>query len=370
VRCARDHYPFEEANGLSGSQFTTGAKLVIAERAADVAYAEASRSLDEERALPVSAKEVDRTVREVAAWRIAEERAVTEATYGPKASEALYKDQDPLAGLAQLHGFAGWRSETRAMISVDAAKVRSPVLGPKGLDWFDDRAGVINPLGEDAAASKVFVAGVCDPDAIFDLLAATWRQGGNEKCACAFIADGAPWIWNRVPTYFPKAVQILDVYHAAEHVTSAAVAWRGADSKRAQHWRKNARSLLLAPDGLRKVLRKLLRALRSPDKIADIKELTKEVRYLHGNRHRMNYAAYQAAGWPVGSGQMESAIKQLSTARLRGPGMKWTKQGADAMLRLRSAHLSSELRGTAHREHARLLKATTRYDHTSMARAA
>ena len=63
--CAKDHYPVEKANGLEGDQFTTGAKAVIADSAADLPYAHVSAKLQDSRAICVSAKEVDRTAREV-----------------------------------------------------------------------------------------------------------------------------------------------------------------------------------------------------------------------------------------------------------------------------------------------------------------
>jgi hypothetical protein len=371
--CEKDYYPFEEANGLSRSEFTTGAKVLIAERAADKPYAEVSRKLDDERALPVSAKEVDRTMREVAGWRQAEEKATIGAIYGLQAAEARARGADPLAVSPELHGFEGWRVGRRALISVDGAKVRSPDMGPKGLDWFECRAGVIAPIGDEPHATmgcKAYVAGIHDADAIFDLLAATWHRGGHAQSDCGFAADGAPWIWNRVGTYFPRAVQILDIYHAGEHVGSAAAAWQGDESDLAKEWKARARSMLLEPGGQRKILRRILRALRCPKSVSDIAELSKEFRYLYGHRHRMNYAAYAAAAWPVGSGQVESSIKQLSTARLCGAGMKWSKAGADAVLCVRAAHLSGELRATGRRHHQTLLDAANRYDVATTSKAA
>lgn len=371
--CNKDYYPFEEANGLSGSEFTTGAKVLIAQRAADDPYAEVSRNLDTERSLPVSPKEVDRTIREVAAWRQAEEKATTGAIFGIEAAKARARGEDPLAASPKLHVLGGWAEGQRALISVDGGKVRSPEKGPKGLEWFECRAGVIAPIGDDrssSAGSKAYIAGVRSPDAIFDLLAATWHRSGNEKSECAFVADGAPWIWNRVGTYFPRAVQILDIYHAGEHVGSAAAAWQGGNSCLAAEWKARARTMLLEPGGQRKILRQLLTAMRHANGVTDMKELKTEFRYLYGNRNRMNYAKYEAAGWPVGSGQMESTINQLSTTRLCGPGMKWTKVGADAVLCVRAAHRSGELRETGRRQHRTLFDAAKRYDPAALGQAA
>jgi hypothetical protein len=153
-------------------------------------------------------------------------------------------------------------------------------------------------------------------------------------------------------------------------VGGAAAAWQGSDSCLAMEWKATARSMMLEPGGPRQILRKLVGALRCPDSVADITELRRAVRYLYAHRHRMHYAQYQAEGWPIGSGQMESSIKQLSTARLCSAGMKWTKTGADAVLCVRAAHLSGELRETGRRQHQTLLDAAKRYDPAPLACAA
>jgi hypothetical protein len=162
----------------------------------------------------------------------------------------------------------------------------------------------------------------------------------------------------------------LDIYHAGEHVGSAAAAWQGGESDLAKEWKARARPMLLETGGQREILRTLLGALRCPDGVDDIDALRREVRYLLEHRHRMNYAAYRAAGWPIGSGQMERSIKQLCTARLCGSGMKWTEDGADAVLCVRAAHLSGELRETGRRQHQALMDAAERYDPMPMAKAA
>ena len=111
--------------------------------------------------------------------------------------------------------------------------------------------------------------------------------------------------------------------------------------------------MLLQKGGPRAILRaltKLLRAGTAPDAEA----VRKEFRYLFANRHRMPYADHIERGLPIGSGAMESAIKQACVSRLRQPGMKWTKDGSDAILRLRCAKLSGTLADTNTRKHESL----------------
>lgn len=362
LACGDDHYPLEEANGLSGSQFTTGAKGLISEAAAQTPFGHVTRWLLAERGIPVSAKEVDRTAREVACWRAQEEERLKAAVFGEEAAHLRAEGEDPLNVVPALHKFSEWTEKSPAQISVDGAMIRSPKKGADGsLEWFEHRAGLIAPARRKDPGKTAYVGAVCSADELFDCLAATWRKGGHSQRMSVFVADGAKWIWDRVGLYFPDALQVLDVYHAAEHVASAANACWGEGTKEALDWRKRARGMLMEPGGPDAILRTLLSALKKPEQVADIKALTREVRYLFGHRHRMHYHALKQQDLPIGSGAMESAIKQLNTQRLKQPGMKWTREGADAVLRIRAAHLSGSFQQTVQRRHATLRAAAQRY---------
>lgn len=359
VDCGDDFFPLEEANGLSGSAFTTPAKGYLAEQACQAPYVPVSEAAAA-RAIGVSAKQVDRLAQEVSAWREAEEQAVVAATY-PAVGGGLAAGEGE--EVACLHDFSPWPPEAGVLLSVDGAKVRSPQSGPNGLEWFEDRAALLAPvLGEPApACGKVYLGGVWSAETLFERLSATWVQSGLSGRRMVFAADGAEWIWERARFYFPQAVQVLDLYHAAEHVGSAASACWGTGSAQAQQWRIRAREWLLAPNGVRWVLRRLVEALRSGVPVADRETLRREWCYLWRHRHRMRYAWLRSQGLPVGSGEMESAIKQLSVARLRQPGMMWSKRGADGMLRLRAAYLSGSLQQTIQRKHQQLQEQAKRF---------
>ena len=370
LTCSKDHYPLEEANGLSRSQYTTGAKAVIAEVGAEKPYAHVSSALSKERGLSVSPKEVDRTMREVAGWRAQEEAQLGGAVYGPNAALLRAADADPLASAPALHGFAAWPQNAPALISVDGAMVRSTVKGIEGLDWFECRAGLIRSVGKDKRTVTFYTGGVKSPDEIFDQLGASWLKAIPPDCICVFVADGARWIWDRVRLYFPTAIQVLDFYHACEHIDSAAAAWHGAGTVNAAKWRNEAREKLLEPGGVRMVLREILEALRKPQNVANVDALRTQLRYIIQHRHRMRYFEIRSRGLPIGSGAMESGIKQLIPTRLRMPGMKWTKEGADAVLKVRSAHMSNSLRLTTTRRHTSLKKAVAEQYRAPLANAA
>ena len=233
---------------------------------------------------------------------------------------------------------------------MDAAKVRSPAKGPEGLVWFECRAGIIAPADGSREGSKACVGGIHSPDELFDRLAAAWRRGDNAHRLCIFSADFGNWIWNRARFYFPNAVQLLDIYHAAEHVASAGIAYWGLNSDKGRDWKSRSREMLMQKEGPRTLLYLLVRMLRAGDAV-DADALRREFRYLYVNRHRMPYFEHHEKGLPVGSGAMESTIKQACISRVRQSGMKWTQKGAHAVLGLRCAKLSGTLSQTTDRKH-------------------
>ena len=343
-RCRKDHYPLQVQNGLEDTHFTIGARKLIAEEASYSPYARAAERL-EQVGISVSPSEVDRIVAEVSQWRKLEEDVVR--------THLCQKSIDlPLP----LHNWNLWQmcpEDVPCVMSVDGAKVRSDQVGPKGLDWFEVRAGVISLDGHEE--HKVCVGGFMEPDVVFESLKAQWRQSPHRNRRLIFVADGALWIWDRVRFNFPEAIQVLDIYHGAEHVASAARACWGPQSDTAIHWVNNAIPLLLRADGIQLIIRDLIKVMRSAaqanaTEVTDIAELHTELRYLWRNRHRMNYSKLRDQRLPIGSGIMESTIKQLSTQRLRMPGMMWTRRGADQVLRLKAAVLSKSLELTVDRQ--------------------
>jgi hypothetical protein len=356
--CRNDYRPVEEANGLVGNRFTMGAKLRIGQRAAEVPYAVTSSSLSEW-GLEVSAKEVDRTVAEVSSWRQSEEREALEAAFPEDGS--IVEEQRGAASGPKLFDWRDWSSREPMLMSVDGATIRSPEKGDGGLLWFEGRSALMRPARQKSRARPFYLSGVYTCDALFDHTAAAYRQGPNEDRWVLFIADGARWIWERVRLYFPNRTEVLDIYHAGEHVAGAGIACFGEGSLQAQDWRRRARSMLLEEDCGRVVLGHLARLLREDAGLANRDEVITEFRYFWSNRHRMRYQALLTAGLPIGSGAMESAIKQVSTQRLRQPGMKWSRRGAHDMLCMRAAHLSGALHATVQSRAARLQQDAQRY---------
>jgi len=365
--CGRTFNPLADGNGLVSTRFTLAAKQRIVEEATDAAYAGVSERLPE-LGIDVSAKEVDRLVCQTAEWHRAEQASEI-AWHRSEARRELaaclfaddgddHRPRPKAETTVGLYDWKGWEGEEYAQVSVDGGMVRSPVVGPDGkLEWFEERSGLIRPLNNDSRARPYHTAGVQSLDDVFVQLEAVLRQRPECVKKLIFISDDGNGLQSRADASFPNAIHAVDIYHAGQHVGQAADAAWGQASASARRYKLNARSMLLEYHGAQRLIREFAAVLRQA-KAIDRDALRTALRYLWRNRHRMKYAQWQSQGLPVGSGAMESAVKQVCVTRLRRSGMMWTKQGADNMLRVRSAMLSGmipQLFGRKHAEHRRIM---------------
>lgn len=147
-----------------------------------------------------------------------------------------------------------------------------------------------------------------------------------------FIGDGAAWLWSIRRTHFPFAVEILDFYHAAEHLEAVLdlAGFKGAERKRTfKKWRKWLKL------GKVEELIHVAEAL-----VNNTKEGVKAVGYFKKNKGRMKYNEYLAKGWFIGSGVVESGCKTVLGKRFKQSGMIWSKKGLRALLQFRIAYKS------------------------------
>jgi hypothetical protein len=199
--------------------------------------------------------------------------------------------------------------------------------------WHEVRVGRVHSKAG-AVDLKSSIARLCDVEEFGDqLLTRALALGYGKATVRAFIADGAPWLWNLVEKRFTKAIQILDFYHVCEHVCFCANTFFGEGSDEATRWAWHMKGLLragLVDESLREIA--ALRPGRSHDK-AEAKRLLRG--YLENNRQRMDYPRYEALGLPIGSGEVEAQCKTLVQARCKQSGMRWGRRGIEAILRVR-----------------------------------
>jgi len=134
---------------------------------------------------------------------------------------------------------------------------------------------------------------------------------------------------------FPRAVRIADFYHVAEHLVDLAKAWHPGDPEaardQAERWAHT-----LKHEGGRTILAEL-KALDRGGRPEATAEVHRQVTQYFGNHaDRMDYPSYRASGWQIGSGHIEAACKAVVNERLKRSGMRWGKDGADAVCHLRA----------------------------------
>ena len=167
------------------------------------------------------------------------------------------------------------------------------------------------------------------------------------------LGDGARWIWEAAAELFGDRIEIVDFYHAAEHVGTLAGALFGEGTDAARAW-ATARRADLRTHGADRVLAELTAALDArradptvgPLSAAAAKLVARERGYFTGNRQRMRYPEFLADGLPIGSGAVEGAAKHLIQQRMKLPGARWSDAGGDAIVALR-AYQVTELARTS-----------------------
>lgn len=241
----------------------------------------------------------------------------------------------------------------RCAISLDGGRVRTRKnkCGPKTskkrhrykADWKEPKLlhiWLVDDTGKICRDFAPWIDGTMKgADAVFMLLS-YYLRALNITAAyqVLFIADGAPWIWNRVKTLIvnlnldpEKVFQIVDFYHAVEHLSTVANLRKSWPNKERKKWIGRLKGYLWKGkiDSVIEEVRKLLRGRNS-------KTINRERNYFAKNIKRMKYNIARENNLPIGSGPMESAIRRVINLRMKGNGIFWKEENAEAMIMLRS----------------------------------
>jgi hypothetical protein len=180
------------------------------------------------------------------------------------------------------------------------------------------------------------------------------RRGVEQAEAVAAVMDGAEWEQGFVDFHCPQAVRILDFPHATEHLNAIGEFLHGEHTPQSQTWLKD-RSHRLKHEGPRKLLCELEKLQR---KHPQSEVLSSNLAYLKKRTTQMQYPLFQAQGWPIGSGAVESGNKLVVEARLKGAGMHWEENNVNPMLAIRNILCSGRWKEDWPRIEARLRKQT------------
>lgn len=155
----------------------------------------------------------------------------------------------------------------------------------------------------------------------------------------AVLGDGAPWIWNIASEQYPDAIQIVDRFHAKEHLSDVSKIIYGATSELAAAWAE-ARHDELDAGTLHKIAAALADHYRGCTDATKREVIRRCIGYLWTNRRCMRYPDFRAQGLCTSSAVVESGCKVAIGTRLKRSGMHWTVRGANAIIALRCSKLS------------------------------
>ncbi len=199
---------------------------------------------------------------------------------------------------------------------------------------------VVDANGQrESSFAPVMDATLKGPDAVFALLRTYLKRLDiTQADQVLFIADGAPWIWKRVPLLVQalglaaeQVHELLDFYHAAQHLAQVAALRKDWSAKARSRWRTQQRRLLL-----RGQIEQVIAAVRDICRGRNSKSIRKHRDYFIKNQSRMAYAKLAAMKLPIGSGAIESTVRRVVNLRLKGASLFWCRASAEAILLLRS----------------------------------
>jgi hypothetical protein len=214
------------------------------------------------------------------------------------------------------------------------AKTREARLGCVFTQTKIDERG--EPMRDENSTTYV---GAIEPSEHFGsrIYAEAVRRGVRDAAEVVVLGDGAPWIWTIADLHFYGATQIVDLYHALEHVSVVAKSVYVVLDKKANKWLEKRREQLKRGDI--KALIRSLKRLRPEGKETRL-VLSREIEFFRKNRERMRYGEFRKRGLFIGSGVIEAGCKTVIGRRLKLSGMRWTVRGANAIITLRCCQLS------------------------------
>jgi hypothetical protein len=329
--CGQRRYPGDELLGIVGAVYSPGARRLCSQAGSDFAFGHAGKSLLWYAGLHFDDKEVERVAERtgvvVEAW-MARQRAL--ALAGPETEESpdtLYVSFDgtgvPMRR-AELGGVKGKNGK---------ARMREAKLGCVFTQTAEDEEG--RPVRDESSTTYT---GAIEESRDFGarIHQEALRRGMARAGRVVVITDGAAYNKTIIDEHFPHAVQILDLYHAREHLADFFRDVLRRDLKSPLH--RRLRNLLDA--GQIEALLEEMAALL-PRSGARRRDGLKQIAYFRRNAHAMRYAEYRRQNLFVGSGVIEAGCRTLVGQRLKNSGMFWSVRGANAIIALRCCIFSN-----------------------------
>jgi len=337
--CGATRYPTDEELDVVGTGRSPGLRRIMARAGSQSTFREGVEDLRVYAGLHVSAKDLERVAEaighDVQVWLQQEQQALLQD--GPPASSSpdlpiLYIGMDgtgvPMTR-RELRGRKGKQPD-------GTAKTREAKLGCVFTQTATDKDGL--PIRDPDSTS--FTGAIESADAFgWRLYAEARRRGVNRAQRVVVLGDGAVWIRNLTRMHFPHATQIVDLYHAREHLAQLCRLLSDGEQRLGKQyalWEK-----LLDQGNIEIIVEQALQQM--PTDPENHEKALKEIHYFKTNKKRMRYAHFRTQGLFIGSGVVEAGCKTLIAQRLKRSGMFWSRPGANAILALRCLLRSGRL---------------------------
>jgi hypothetical protein len=336
-QCRQGQSPRDRELDVEGTDYSPAARRMMALVGSEASFEQGQEQLELLAGVQVTTKAVERQAEAIGADVEAREQAEIKRAkqlelpeVGTPPVPILYIQMDG-TGVPMVNAETQGRS---GKIEGQPAHSREAKLGCCFTQTTTDPAG--RPVREQDSTS--YVGGIESAEQFgLRMYTEAWRRGWSRASKKVVLGDGAVWIWNLADQHFPGAIQIVDLYHARQHLWELSAQLFPQDEPKRKHWM--ARSLKLLEHGKMEALVKILRELR-PGGQELAKLVRNEADYFQRNTDRMRYPIFRAQGLFVGSGVIEAGCKTVIAARLKRSGMFWTVRGANAIIALRCSRLS------------------------------
>ena len=333
--CGQGFCPRDQHLGIEHTSLSPALTRMTGTVGALVSFQEGSELLTELAGVAVDAKQVERTAEALGKEIAEDERVHSEPPDALPLPQTLYLGMDgtgiPLRA-EELVGRAGKQADGSAktgevkLCTIWSAESRDA----EGIPMRDEGSVTYSAALE--SASALDTAAERSPFA-----QRVWREATRRRFGQAprrvVLGDGAVWIWNIADDQFPDATQIVDRYHAKQHLSDLGKALYGLTNPRAAQWAERRKEEL--DSGKFPVL---LTAIRR--QVSRSEEARRCLHYFQTNRERMRYPEFHAQGLCTSTGVVEAGCKVAIGTRLKRAGTHWTVQGSNAIIALRCSKLS------------------------------
>ena len=331
--CGKGFCPRDNELGLHNTSLSVGIMRMVGLTAATVSFAESSELMSELAGVSIGAKQIERVAEDLGRDISDDERNTIQSEHCNASTMYLGMDGTGIPMRAsELRERQGKQADGSAktrevkLVTVWSAEGRNK----EGLPTRDPGS-----ITYSAAIESAAVKDTDNTNSVFAqrVVRESQRRNFGDAHRQVILGDGALWIWNLADEEFPGAIQIVDLFHAKEHLSEVSKVIFGSKSDLGQQWAKQ-RYEELENDNMDD----LLEALETHAKAYS--EVQNCLNYFTRNRHRMTYAKFRAQGLCVGSGVVEAGCKLTIGTRLKRSGMHWTLKGANAIIALRCCKLS------------------------------